>query len=147
MTQFDLLPLINVKPFLQDIQSLSSHVSQLSYTFLHSMKLNGSDGSSIYLLPKSLILTQFSLFPLTKVNSFLQDSHTLLSHVWQLLYLFSHLIKLNGSEGSWIYVLSNSLILTQFNLFPSIKVELIWQDKQWVLLHVSQLLYLFSHLM
>ena len=45
------------------------------------MKLNGSDGSSIYLLPKSLILTQFSLFPLTKVNSFLQDSHTLLSHV------------------------------------------------------------------
>ena len=109
------------------------------------MKLNGSTGSSTYLFPKSLFLTQFNLLLLIKTKSDLQYRHWVLSQVSQLLYFFSHLIKLDSSEGSWIYVLSKSLFLTQFNLFPLIKVNSFWQDKQWVALHVSQLLYLCSH--
>ena len=147
LIQIDLFPLIKVKSALQDIHWLLSHESQLSYKFWHSMKLNGLTGSSTYLFPKSLFLTHFNLLLLIKTKSDLQDRHWVLSHVSQLLYLYSHLIKLDSSEGSWIYVLSKSLFLTQFNLFPLIKVNSFWQDKQWVALHVSQLLYLCSHVM
>ena len=93
------------------------------------MKIDGSEGSGIYFSYKSLILTQFFLFPLIKVKLTLHDKHSLLLHVSQLLYFFSHLIKLNGSKGSWIYVLFKSLFLTQLVLFPSIKVKPYLQER------------------
>ena len=77
----------------------------------------------------------------------MQVKHWLLLHVSQFLYLFSHLIKLDGSEGSCIYLLYKALLLKQLDLFPLIKVNPPLQDEQWVKLHESQLEYLFSHLM
>ena len=145
LTQLDLFPLIKVKSFLQEKQWVVLHLSQLLNLFSHLMKIDGSEGSGIYFSYKSLILTQFFLFPLIKVKSSLQDKHSLLLHVSQLLYFFSHFIKLNGSKGSWIYVLFKSLFLTQLVLFPLIKVKPYLQERHWLLLQVSQLAYLFSH--
>ena len=56
-------------------------------------------------------------------------------------------MKLSGSKGSSTYLLPKSLLFTQCDLFPLTKTKSALQDKHLVLSHVSQLLYLSSHLM
>ena len=73
---------------------------------------------------------QFNLFPSIKVKLFLQEIHWLSLHISQLLYSFSHLIKIDGSIGSGIYVLFKSLNWTQFDLFPLINSKPFLQDMQ-----------------